>query len=63
MSDSFLSTAGSLFFAVWALIVGALTAKVFGRDLLPARRKAADPLAQNPINLPPTGTRLPLRSK
>jgi len=65
MSDSFLSTAGFLFFAVWGLIVGLLSATVFGRDLLPAKtEKEADPLPQTrPINLPPAGTHLTLRSK
>jgi len=37
MSDSFLSDAGSLFFAVWSLIIGAVTLKAFGRDLLSSK--------------------------
>lgn len=37
MSDSFLSDAGSLFFAIWSLIIGAVTLKAFGRDLISSR--------------------------
>jgi len=37
MSDSFLSDAGSLFFAIWSLIIGAVTLKAFGRDLISSK--------------------------
>ena len=46
MSDSFLSDAGSLFFAVWSLIIGAVTLKAFGRDLLSS--KAASDVSGKP---------------
>ena len=55
MSDSFLCDAGSLFFAVWSLIIGAVTLKAFGRDLLPS--KAASAASRKPLDkarpLPP----------
>lgn len=55
MSDSFLSDAGSLFFAVWCLIIGAVTLKAFGRDLLSS--KAASDASAKPLDkarrLPP----------
>ena len=37
MSDSFLSNAGSVFFAFWSLIVAAVGVAAFGRDLLPPK--------------------------
>jgi hypothetical protein len=37
MSDSILADAGSYFFLVWSLTIGAVTVKVFGRDLIPSR--------------------------
>ena len=40
MSDSILADAGSYFFVVWSLIVGAVTVKVFGRDLIPSRTES-----------------------
>ena len=55
MSDSFLSDAGSLFFAVWSLVIGAVTLKAFGRDLLSS--KAASDASGKPLDearrLPP----------
>ena len=48
MSDSFLSVAGLLFFAVWSLIIGAVTLKVFGRDLLSS--KAASDASGKPLD-------------
>ncbi len=40
MSDSFLSDAGSLFFAIWSLIIGAVTLKAFGRDLISSKARS-----------------------
>ncbi len=37
LSESFLSNAGWLFFTAWSLIVGIVTVKAFGRDLLPSK--------------------------
>ena len=37
MSESFLSDAGSLFFAAWILVVAAVSIVAFGRDLFPAK--------------------------
>jgi hypothetical protein len=37
ISDSFLSYAGWLFFAVWSLMVLVVSIVAFGRDLLPRR--------------------------
>jgi hypothetical protein len=37
LSESFLSNAGWLFFTAWSLIIGFVTVKAFGRDLLPAK--------------------------
>jgi hypothetical protein len=37
MSESFLSDAGSLFFAAWILIVAAVSIVAFGRDLFPPK--------------------------
>ena len=55
MSDSFLSDAGSMFFAVWSLIIAAVTLKAFGRDLLSS--KAASDASGKPLDkarrLPP----------
>ena len=55
MSDSFLSDAGSLFFAVWSLIISAVTLKAFGRDLLSS--KTASDVSGKPLDkarpLPP----------
>ena len=51
MSDAFLSDAGWLFFAVWSVVVGAVSIAAFGRDLLPS--KAVDsinpPVAHKPV--------------
>jgi len=41
ISDSLLFDAGSLFFAIWGLILAALSVTAFGRDLLPARTHVA----------------------
>ena len=38
MSESFLSDAGSLFFAAWILVVAAVSLVAFGRDLFPSKR-------------------------
>ncbi len=37
LSESFLSNAAWLFFTAWSLIVGVVTIKAFGRDLLPSK--------------------------
>lgn len=52
MSDSILTDAGSYFFVVWSLIIGAVTVKVFGRDLIPSRAES-DP-SRNPASLDKT---------
>ena len=58
MSESFLSTAGSLFFALWTLIVGAFSAAVFGRDLIPAKERVARVNEPKRADLlPPAGSR------
>ena len=36
MSDSFIFSAGSLFFAAWIAIITGVTVTAFGRDLLPS---------------------------
>jgi len=36
-SDTFLSDASWLFFAVWSVVVAAVSIAAFGRDLLPSR--------------------------
>lgn len=47
MSDSFLSNAGSVFFAFWSLVVGAVGVAAFGRDLFPTRQKVVSDSAHN----------------
>ncbi|HEX3820997.1 MAG TPA: hypothetical protein VHW45_11715 [Candidatus Sulfotelmatobacter sp.] len=37
MSETFLSDAGSLFFAAWIVVVAAVGIVAFGRDLFPAK--------------------------
>ena len=39
LSDSVLSLAGWLFFAVWGLIVAGLSVAAFARDLFPAQER------------------------
>jgi|HubBroStandDraft_6_1064221.scaffolds.fasta_scaffold36733_4 hypothetical protein len=46
MSDSFIFSAGSLFFAAWIAIITGVTVTAFGRDLLPSRAQA-DPASTN----------------
>jgi hypothetical protein len=43
MSESFLSDAGSLFFAAWILVVAAVSIVAFGRDLFPRKAHADSP--------------------
>jgi hypothetical protein len=58
MGDPFLSDAGSLFFAVWSLVIGAVTLKAFGRDLLSS--KAASDASGKPLD---KARRLPSRPR
>jgi hypothetical protein len=39
MSDSLFSDAGWFFFAVWSVVVGAISVTAFGRDLLPSKAR------------------------
>ena len=48
MSDSFLFNAGSVFFAFWSLIVAAVGAAAFGRDLFPPRKLISTQQAKRP---------------
>lgn len=52
MSDSILADAGSYFFVVWSLIIGAVTVKVFGRDLIPSGEESNS--FRNPAGLEKT---------
>ena len=46
INDSYLFDAGWLFFALWTVIVGAVSLTAFGRDLFPSRTNLA--LARQP---------------
>ena len=39
MSDSLFSDAGWFFFAIWSVVVGAISVTAFGRDLLPSKAR------------------------
>lgn len=52
MSDFILADAGSYFFVVWSLIIGSITVKVFGRDLIPSREESNS--FRNPASLDKT---------
>ena len=39
MSDSLFSDAGWFFFAVWSVVVGAISVTAFGHDLLPCKAR------------------------
>jgi len=39
MSDSIFSDAGWFFFALWSIVVGAISVTAFGRDLLPSKAR------------------------
>jgi hypothetical protein len=39
MSDSLFSDAGWFFFALWSVVVGAISVTAFGRDLLPHKAR------------------------
>jgi hypothetical protein len=41
--DSLFSDAGWLFFAIWSIVIGALSVAAFGRDLLEANTPAISP--------------------
>ncbi len=55
LSDAFLSNAGWLFFSAWSIIVGLVTVKAFGRDLLPSKARLDSP----PGPCPPESVRSP----
>lgn len=43
LRDSLFSDAGWLFFAIWSIVIGALSVAAFGRDLLEAKTPAISP--------------------
>ena len=43
LGDSIFSDAGWLFFAIWSIVIGALSVAAFGRDLLQAKAPAISP--------------------
>ena len=43
LRDSLFSDAGWLFFAIWSIVIGALSVAAFGRDLLEAKTPAILP--------------------
>jgi hypothetical protein len=43
LRDSLFSDAGWLFFAIWSIVIGALSVAAFGRDLLEAKTSAISP--------------------
>lgn len=51
MADVILSDAGWFFFALWSVVLGAVSLKAFAGDLLPSRAQATapgmDPSGQN----------------
>jgi hypothetical protein len=57
MSDSFLSDAGGLFFAVWSIIVSAVGLAAFGRDMLPSKAHLDPAQKFQPADQPPPRTR------
>ena len=43
LRDSLFSDAGWLFFAIWSIVIGALSVAAFGGDLLEAKTPAISP--------------------
>ena len=43
LRDSLFSDAGWLFFAIWSIVIGALSLAAFDRDLLEAKTSAISP--------------------
>jgi hypothetical protein len=56
MSDSFLSNAGSLFFAVWSIVVAAVSLAAFHRDLFPSKAPLDSSPAAQPSDRIPSKT-------
>jgi hypothetical protein len=52
MSESFLSDAGSLFFAAWILVVAAVSIVAFGHDLFPSKTRFDGLSAVEPTTKP-----------
>jgi hypothetical protein len=50
MGESFLSDAGSIFFAAWILVVAGVSIVAFGRDLFPSKAHFDAPRQSRPTN-------------
>ncbi len=60
LGEVFLSNAGWLFFTAWSVIVGVVTVKAFGRDLLPTKARLDSQPGSRPAQ-PATSARARVR--